>query len=326
MPMFKVPWKPSPVSPDISSIKKKVRARYGEQMHIDEQLFTSFLQLRTNSCRPPIDVSSISKIRRYYAQLMLLKNRINLSEPKFVHWPWQDALVESSFVRDEAEYEEAATLYNLGSAHSIVGEQESRADDDSLKQACTQFQCAAWVFQTLRERYAQFENANDMHGDLCRFYHSLMLGQAQECVTEKSMLDGRPPIVTAKLTKFLTESYDYCWNQLNAQTLASLLPEKFLREWKRLVLVKKLAFSALSNYFLAMDAATKMKFGPGVTWLKQADTDITQAVKVAKEASNASNSPRFGAPLLAVVTFAQNVISARRVCHVVFCRPGSAVS
>ncbi|VDM00537.1 unnamed protein product, partial [Schistocephalus solidus] len=233
----------------------------------------------------------------------------------------QDALVESSFVREEVEYEEAATLYNLGSAHSIVGEREGRADDDSLKQACTQFQCAAWVFQTLRERYAQFENANDMHGDLCRFYYSLMLvsicalpefypSQAQECVTEKSMLDGRPPALTAKLTKFLAESYDYCWNQLNAQTLASILPEKFLRDWKRLVLVKKLVYSALTNYFLAMDAAAKMKFGPGVTWLKQADIEITEAAKVAQAASNASNSPRFSAPLLVVVNFAQNVISS----------------
>ncbi|VDN08895.1 unnamed protein product [Dibothriocephalus latus] len=68
-----------------------------------------------------------------------------------------------------------------------------------------------------------------MHGDLCRFYHSLMLSQAQECVTEKSMLDSRPPALTAKLTKFLAESYEYCCNQLNSQTLASILPEKFLR-------------------------------------------------------------------------------------------------
>ena len=44
-----------------------------------------------------------------------------------------------------------------------------------MKTACTYFQCAAWVFQALRERYGSLSEADDMTDDLFHIYNLISL-------------------------------------------------------------------------------------------------------------------------------------------------------
>ena len=54
---------------------------------------------------------------------------------------------------EDIEFEMASVLYNIGALHSHLGAAESRTTSDSMKVACTHFQCAAWAFHTLPDRW-----------------------------------------------------------------------------------------------------------------------------------------------------------------------------
>ncbi|VDM17271.1 unnamed protein product [Hydatigera taeniaeformis] len=305
IPMFIIPLKSSPVAPDISPIKKKIKKCYGNQIFIDENMFHSFLSLRTECCKYPNDERSLASIKRYYAQLLLLKNRIDLTVPKLVEWPWQDAFNQTQFVRTEITYEEAAILYGLGAAHSLLGRKESRADPDSMKIACTHFQCAAWVFQTLRERYGSFSDADDMSGDLFHLYSIISLNQAQECIVEKSIADSRPPNITAKLSKYLAESYDRCFSMANA--LGDSIPPRFRKDWTRVLSVKKSYYASLVDFFVASDNAAEMKFGISVAHYKSAQSNIEEAWRVAKTLTD-SMEPQTAQNMINTIQFVRELI------------------
>ncbi|VUZ57207.1 unnamed protein product [Hymenolepis diminuta] len=305
IPMFIVPLKISPVAPDISPIKKKIRKRYGEQTFINEDIFRNFLALRTECCKFPSDENSLVIIKRYYAHLMLLKNRIDLTTPKLVEWPWQDAFYQKQFVRTEITYEEAAILYGLGAAYAHLGRKQSRMEGESMKTACTYFQCAAWIFQSLRERYGSFTGAEDMTGDLFHIYSLICLSQAQECIAEKAIADKRSPSITAKLVKNLAESYERCAAMVSV--LDESVPPKFRKDWSRVILIKKSYYSSLVNYFLALDNANEMKFGITVAHYKLAQTDIEEAWRVAKTFTD-SIEPQLGQSMIATIQFAREII------------------
>ncbi|KAL5110881.1 Protein Malvolio [Taenia crassiceps] len=286
-------------------ILQKIKKRYGDQMFIDENMFRCFLALRTECCKYPNEEKSLVAIKRYYAQLLLLKNRIDLTVPKLVEWPWQDAFNQSQFVRTEITYEEAAILYGLGAAHSILGRKELRADAGSMKVACTHFQCAAWVFQTLRERYGSFTSADDMSGDLFHIYSLISLNQAQECIVEKSISDNRPPNITAKLSKYLAESYDRCLSMVNA--LCDSVPVRFLKDWTRILSVKKSYYASLVDFFIASDNAAEMKFGISVAHFKLAQSSIEEAWRIAKTLTDAME-PLMAQSMINTIQFVREII------------------
>ncbi|KAH9283422.1 Tyrosine-protein phosphatase non-receptor type 23 [Echinococcus granulosus] len=305
IPMFIIPLKSSPVAPDISPIKKKIKKRYGDQIFIDENIFRNFLALRTECCKYPNDEKSLTAIKRYYAQLLLLKNRVDLSAPKLVDWPWQDAFHQTQFVRSEVTYEEAAILYCLGAAYSLLGRKESRADAGSMKVACTHFQCAAWVFQALRERYGSFTAADDMSGDLFHIYSLISLNQAQECIVEKSITDNRPPNITAKLSKCLAESYGRCLSMVNS--LGDNVPLRFRKDWTRILSIKKSYYASLVDFFLASDNAAEMKFGISVAHFKLAQSSIEDAWRVAKTLTDAME-PQMAQGMINTIQIVREII------------------
>ncbi|VDP94736.1 unnamed protein product [Echinostoma caproni] len=71
-------------------------------------------------------------------------------------------------------FEEAAILFNISSLHTILGAKERRIDADSMKVACTHFQCAAWALETFAERHYAAEASGDLNTDLIRALAQLM--------------------------------------------------------------------------------------------------------------------------------------------------------
>lgn len=66
------------------------------------------------------------------------------------------------------EYEMASVLYNAGAHHSMLGSRERRESSEEMKVACTHFQCAAWVFHTLPDRYPK-QMGSDLSVDVLAF-------------------------------------------------------------------------------------------------------------------------------------------------------------
>ncbi len=75
-----------------------------------------------------------------------------------------------------------------------------------MKVACTHYQCAAWSFHEVPDRY-QSQAAQDMSQDLLAFLSQVCLAQAQECILEKSILDHRKPTIVAKVCAQVSEYY-----------------------------------------------------------------------------------------------------------------------
>lgn len=78
------------------------------------------------------------------------------------------------------------------------------------------FQYASWPMKYLQEemRCGKY-SAVGFSSPFLKFYCDLFLAQAQECMLEKSMIDNRIPLVTAKVALKLKELYTSLVDQLN---------------------------------------------------------------------------------------------------------------
>lgn len=73
-----------------------------------------------------------------------------------------------------------------------------------MKISCSHFQCAAWAFQQLNDKYPQ-PRETDLCHELVKYLSTVSLAQAQECILEKSIIDGRKPGIVAKVTYFFLD-------------------------------------------------------------------------------------------------------------------------
>lgn len=91
-------------------------------------------------------------------------------------------------------FETVCILYNIGALHCKLGAAELRMTQESMKAACTNFQCAVWAFQHLKEHYPQ-PSGVDLSPEIMKLFQDICLAQAQECILEKSMQDSRKPAI-----------------------------------------------------------------------------------------------------------------------------------
>jgi len=83
----------------------------------------------------------------------------------------------------------------------------------------THYQCAAWAFEHLRSTYHKFFTP-DMSSELLGLMSNVCLAQAQECVVEKSLVDNRRSVITAKLLLQIVDFY-----QLSLKTVELMLKD-----------------------------------------------------------------------------------------------------
>lgn len=100
----------------------------------------------------------------------------------------------------DIKHEMACILFNIGALHMNLGAMDSRQTADGMKISCSHFQCAAWAFQQLNEKFPQ-QRETDLGYDLVKFFGTVCLAQAQECILDKSIIDGRKPGIVAKVSK-----------------------------------------------------------------------------------------------------------------------------
>ncbi|CAH8462807.1 unnamed protein product [Heterobilharzia americana] len=282
--------------PELQPLKRYIEVQYQQPSSNYDKEFNEFLSLRKSACEPSIDYTGVSQQKRYYAQLQLLKGRFHFSAEKCtdVKWKWQDAFSNSFSESSDIRFEEASVMYNIAALHSILGVKERRSDADSMKIACTHFQCASWALSTLVERHLPLPGAPDLNSELMLTFGSIMLTQAQECVVEKSILDNRPANVNAKLSQYIMDTYENVGVQLlSFESNDKMVLPKFCKEWRRRCQMKTSFYSALTAYYAGIHEEENKAFGKAIAWFQLAVKRIEDCETMAKNFKDSENPSMF---------------------------------
>ncbi|KAJ8972454.1 hypothetical protein NQ317_017454 [Molorchus minor] len=211
-------------------LKQYIAAFYNEDPDSYSTEIHNLEQLRAIAVRPTMDINGVQLLKKYYCQLHFLKSRFPMEEG-------QDAAVQ--FLKDnqagmncggsDIRFELMVIMYNIGALHSYLGATDSRNSPEGMKMACTHFQCAAWAFQTVKEKYHQFV-IYISSVELVHFFQQVCLAQAQECILEKSMLDNRKATIIAKVAVQVHSYYRQSLSILQS-TNDELVGSKSYKEW-----------------------------------------------------------------------------------------------
>ncbi|VDO11610.1 unnamed protein product, partial [Brugia timori] len=201
------------------------------------------------------DLETLSILKRYYAQLCLMKNRFPMEKGDTINvaFSWMDKNSDTSnaVVFEDINYELACIMYNIGAVHAAIAANETRTDLDSIKNAFTHFQCAAYPFEQIRDSMNAVKySAVDFDPSILTFYITILLAQAQECLLEKSIIDHRKNTVIAKLAIHLRDVYMQC----HKKTFSVVISARMLQEWLRTCTVKSEMYGAIAMLHLGLQA------------------------------------------------------------------------
>uniref|UniRef100_A0A452T9U8 Protein tyrosine phosphatase non-receptor type 23 n=1 Tax=Ursus maritimus TaxID=29073 RepID=A0A452T9U8_URSMA len=276
------------------AVKKFVLKNYGENPEAYNEELKKLELLRQNAVRVPRDFEGCSVLRKYLGQLHYLQSRVPMGSGQEAAVPvtWTEIFSGKSVAHEDIKYEQACILYNLGALHSMLGAMDKRVSEEGMKVSCTHFQCAAGAFAYLREHFPHAYSV-DMSRQILTLNVNLMLGQAQECLLEKSMLDNRKSFLVARISAQVVDYYKEACRALENPDTASLLG-RIQKDWKKLVQMKIYYFAAVAHLHMGKQAEEQQKFGERVSelWQGGVRTDVAyfqsaldklnEAIKLAK--------------------------------------------
>ncbi|XP_030829593.1 tyrosine-protein phosphatase non-receptor type 23 [Strongylocentrotus purpuratus] len=259
-------------------IKQHISQHYMEDAAKYNEQIRQLDQFRTNACNVTRDFNGISTLKKYYGQLHLLSSRFPADLFTF---SWIDTFDEEPYTHTDILFEQSCILFNLGTLHSILGAIESRASEEEMKVACTHFQCAAGAFTYLKDNF-QCDMSPDISFELMNMYINTMLGQAQECLLEKSMQDNRKSSLVARISMQVVEYYRQALKGLEDSNISSLMGSRRNKWWKKTLQIKAHHFTSIAYMFMSNQAEEQQKFGERLAYLTYAQTKHNEAVKMSK--------------------------------------------
>ncbi|MGH0130712.1 UNVERIFIED_CONTAM: hypothetical protein FKN15_026560 [Acipenser sinensis] len=174
----------------------------------------------------------------------------------------------------------------------MLGAVDNRVSEEGMKVSCTHFQCSAGAFSYLRDHFSH-DFSVDMSHQIINLNINLMLGQAQECLLEKSMLDNRKSFLVARISAQVVDYYKEACRAMENLETASLLG-KIQKDWKKLVQIKIYYFAAIAHVgdlqlcceerqlHMGKQAEEQQKYGEQLAYLQSALDKLNEAVKLAK--------------------------------------------
>ncbi|VDK22685.1 unnamed protein product [Anisakis simplex] len=189
---------------------------------------SEIMSLRAQFARLVPDVETVCQMKRYYAQLTMMKSRFPMEDgdPIKIPFTWMDKAMDmpSSTSFEDVNFELISVMFNIGAIHASIAANETRSDLDSIKNAFTHFQCAAYPFQQIRDHMnASKYSSIDFEPTLLTWYLNVSLAQAQECILEKSLIDHRKNTVIAKIAMYLRDIYISCREHLESSGLSDVI-------------------------------------------------------------------------------------------------------
>ncbi|XP_027559382.1 tyrosine-protein phosphatase non-receptor type 23 [Neopelma chrysocephalum] len=265
-----------------AAVKKFVLKNYGENPENYNEELRKLEQLRQSAVSVPRDFEGCSTLRKYLGQLHFLQSRIPMGAGQDAAVPvtWTEIFSGKVVTHEDIKYEQACVLYNLGALHSMLGAMDKRVSEEGMKVSCTHFQCAAGAFTYLRDHFPHSYSV-DMSHQILSLNINLMLGQAQECLLEKSMLDNRKSFLVARISAQVVDYYKEACRALENSETASLLG-KIQKDWKKLVQMKIYYFAAVAHLHMGKQAEEQQKFGERVIYFQSALDKLNEAIKLAK--------------------------------------------
>ncbi|XP_056142131.1 tyrosine-protein phosphatase non-receptor type 23 [Lampris incognitus] len=264
------------------SVRQFILKNYGENPDNYNEQLKKLETLRQSAVNVTRDFEGCSTLRKYFGQLHYLQSRVPLGPGQEAAVPisWTEIFSGKTVTHDDISYEQACILYNLGALHSMLGAMDNRVSEEGMKVSCTHFQCSAGAFSYLRDHFSHNFSV-DMSHQILNLNINLMLGQAQECLLEKSMLDNRKSFLVARISAQVVDYYKEACRALENSETASMLG-KIQKDWKKLVQMKIYYFAAIAHLHMGKQAEEQQKFGERLAYLQSSLDKLNEAIKLAK--------------------------------------------
>ncbi|XP_029959693.1 tyrosine-protein phosphatase non-receptor type 23 isoform X2 [Salarias fasciatus] len=264
------------------SVRQFILKNYGENPDNYNEQMKKLETLRQSAVNVTRDFEGCSTLRKYFGQLHYLQSRVPMGAGQEAAVPisWTEIFSGKTVTHDDISYEQACILYNLGALHSMLGAMDNRVSEEGMKVSCTHFQCSAGAFSYLRDHFSHSFSV-DMSHQILNLNINLMLGQAQECLLEKSMLDNRKSFLVARISAQVVDYYKEACRALENSETASMLG-KIQKDWKKLVQMKIYYFAAIAHLHMGKQAEEQQKYGERLAYLQSSLDKLNEAVKLAK--------------------------------------------
>ncbi|XP_072317471.1 tyrosine-protein phosphatase non-receptor type 23 [Eucyclogobius newberryi] len=264
------------------SVRQFILNNYGENPDNYNEQLKKFETLRQSAVNVTRDFEGCSTLRKYFGQLHYLQSRVPMGPGQEAAVPisWTEIFSGKTVTHEDISYEQACILYNLGALHSMLGAMDNRVSEEGMKVSCTHFQCSAGAFSYLRDHFSHNYSV-DMSHQILNLNINLMLGQAQECLLEKSMLDNRKSFLVARISAQVVDYYKEACRALENSETASMLG-KIQKDWKKLVQMKIYYFASIAHLHMGKQAEEQQKYGERLAYLQSSLDKLAEAIKLAK--------------------------------------------
>ncbi|XP_058457933.1 tyrosine-protein phosphatase non-receptor type 23 isoform X2 [Malaya genurostris] len=294
IPMVSFELKISPEPTTFGSLKQYISEYYHEDPDSYSKECYQLDQLRGSATRPTQDIDGTALMKRYYCQLHSIQNRFLLNQlpesQQMLSFSWKDLYSGATLQKSNLKFEMAVILHNFGALHTQLGAAENRSDPESMKKACTHFQCAAWAFGYIKDNYALLLQG-DLSTELLIFMQALCFAQAQECIMEKSLCDNRKSGIIAKVTAQIVTYYNSALAALLTQNgedgrIQDIVGSKHFKEWRKYVKFKISYLSCILLLYQGQQSEEQQKMGERVVLYQTSFDKLEEAKKESKGLPN----------------------------------------
>uniref|UniRef100_A0A915KD28 BRO1 domain-containing protein n=1 Tax=Romanomermis culicivorax TaxID=13658 RepID=A0A915KD28_ROMCU len=137
MPMLSVESKYAAVANPLEfgqKIKEYISKFYQEDGESYSNEIRELETLRENACKAPVDFTGCSLLKKYYAQLSLLRSRFPMesNDEAAVTFIWFEKYsdLSNTVAIDDIRYEMSSILHNIGALHSYLGAVDTRSTSE----------------------------------------------------------------------------------------------------------------------------------------------------------------------------------------------------
>jgi len=154
---------------------------------------------------------------RYYGQLELLDLRFPIDESHVrISFVWYDAFSKKPISQYSLAYEKASIIFNIAATLSAIAATLDRTDTDGLKRAFHSLQASAGMFMYINDNFLHAPST-DLSRDTVKLLSNIMLAQAQECVCQTQIREGKTGKTVAKLANQASTLFNSTLEGINEQ-------------------------------------------------------------------------------------------------------------
>jgi len=269
-----------------SEINKHISHVYGDDPKKYQDCISKFLSLQESAyhAMSSPDFEGCNTVKKYYGQLHFMQSRFPFTGDNYldVAFNWCDAFNGNLTQHSSFAFEQSAVIFNLGASHSYLGAIDNRTSDDGTKVSCVHFQCAAGFFQFLLDKL-DTTLASDTSQFMLKLFINAMLGQAQECLLEKSMQDNRTNSIVSKISQQVVDYFKASLRSLQNAEAKVVMGESANKFWCRLISFKIAFYSAITMYYQGCACWDSEQYGEGVSFMGKALELYNESVKLGKQ-------------------------------------------